>query len=68
VQPGNGGADGVRGDHILICPPFTLSRAEADQIVEILRDVFKDVQKKCPEGLGDLAALSGRRGLLMDVF
>ncbi|MDP2268750.1 MAG: aminotransferase class III-fold pyridoxal phosphate-dependent enzyme [Deltaproteobacteria bacterium] len=51
VQPGNGGADGVRGDHILICPPFTLSRAEADQIVEILREVFKDVQKSVQKPL-----------------
>ena len=45
VQPGSGGADGVRGDHILICPPFSLSKVEADQIVEILRGVFKEVQK-----------------------
>lgn len=45
VQPGSGCADGVRGDHILICPPFTMNRSEADQIVEILGEVFKEVQE-----------------------
>jgi len=44
LQPGNGCADGVRGDHILVCPPFTLSEAEADRIVEILAEVLKEVQ------------------------
>ena len=46
VQPGSGCADGVRGDHILICPPFTLKVTEADQIVEILGEVFKEVQEE----------------------
>jgi len=45
VQPGSGCADGVRGDHILICPPFTMSKAEADRIVNILGEVFKQVQE-----------------------
>jgi adenosylmethionine-8-amino-7-oxononanoate aminotransferase len=45
VQPGSGCADGVRGDHILICPPFTINRSEADQIVQILSEVFKEVQE-----------------------
>lgn len=44
VQPGSGCADGVRGDIVLICPPFTLSVAQADQIVEILKQVFEEVQ------------------------
>lgn len=29
----------------LICPPFTLSVAQADQIVEILKQVFGEVQR-----------------------
>lgn len=44
VQPGSGCADGVRGDHILICPPFTLKTTEADQIVETLAEVIKGLQ------------------------
>lgn len=45
VQAGSGGADGARGDHILLCPPFTITKTEADRIVEILGDVFREVQK-----------------------
>jgi len=45
VQPGSGCADGVRGDHILIYPPFTISKPEADRIVESLGKVFKEVQE-----------------------
>ena len=46
VQPGSGCADGVRGDHILVCPPFTLSEAEADKIVDILGQVLAEVQEQ----------------------
>jgi adenosylmethionine-8-amino-7-oxononanoate aminotransferase len=44
LQPGTGCADGVRGDHILVCPPFTLSKSQADRIVEILGEVFEEVR------------------------
>lgn len=44
VQAATGCADGVRGDHILICPPFTISKIEADRIVIILEEVVKEVQ------------------------
>ena len=44
LQGGSGCADGIRGDHILICPPFTISKAEADQIIKILFDVCQEVQ------------------------
>jgi adenosylmethionine-8-amino-7-oxononanoate aminotransferase len=40
VQPGSGCADGVRGDHILICPPFTISKTEVDWIAETLGEVL----------------------------
>jgi len=45
VQMGSGAADGVRGDHILICPPFTISRSEADQVVSILEEAIGEVQE-----------------------
>ena len=45
VQPGSGGVDGVRGDHILICPPFTISKTEVDRIVEILGEALNEVQE-----------------------
>lgn len=35
--PGYGGADGVRGDHIMIAPPFVITEPELDTIVSVLR-------------------------------
>lgn len=37
LYPGTGSADGERGDHLLIGPPLTVSRAECDELVELLR-------------------------------
>ena len=34
--PGSGTVDGMRGDHLLYAPPLSLSRDEADELVEIL--------------------------------
>lgn len=36
--PGGGTIDGVRGDHVLLAPPFILSNAEVGMIVERLGD------------------------------
>jgi adenosylmethionine-8-amino-7-oxononanoate aminotransferase len=36
VYSGTGGADGVDGDHILLGPPFTVTDAELDRIVDAL--------------------------------
>jgi adenosylmethionine-8-amino-7-oxononanoate aminotransferase len=38
VYPGmKGAADGVLGDHVMLCPPFTISEEEVRQLVEVLR-------------------------------
>ncbi len=50
VQMGTGAADGVRGDHILICPPFTISKSEVDQVVDILGEVIQEVQAELKDG------------------
>ncbi|GAB4286517.1 MAG: aspartate aminotransferase family protein [Deferrisomatales bacterium] len=36
VYPGNGGADGLRGDHLLVCPPFVIAEEEIELLVGIL--------------------------------
>jgi adenosylmethionine-8-amino-7-oxononanoate aminotransferase len=36
VYPGSGTADGLRGDHVLIAPPFTISEREIEILVERL--------------------------------
>jgi len=52
LQGGSGCADGVRGDHVLVCPPFTIAETEADRIVDILCEACEEVQ----ESLIDRAA------------
>ncbi|MBI5878881.1 MAG: aspartate aminotransferase family protein [Chloroflexi bacterium] len=32
IYPGGGTADGVNGDHFLLCPPFTISTVELDEL------------------------------------
>jgi hypothetical protein len=41
--PGAGCVDGVRGDHLLIAPPFIITETEIDEMVGILREVVIDV-------------------------
>ena len=37
VYPSGGTADGTRGDHVLIAPPYIVQRSEMDSIAELLR-------------------------------
>lgn len=50
--PGSGTVDGMRGDHLLYAPPLSLSRDEADELVEILDDSLTAVA-------GELGGLDG---------
>ena len=36
TYPGNGGVDGIHGDHILLAPPFTITEGQIDEMVGIL--------------------------------
>ena len=36
LYPGGGSVDGVRGDHILVCPPLTVNASEIDEILSSL--------------------------------
>jgi adenosylmethionine-8-amino-7-oxononanoate aminotransferase len=40
VYPGGGTVDGVRGDHVLIAPPFIIDAATIDAVVERLGDAI----------------------------
>lgn len=46
LYPGSGSVDGVRGDHILVGPPFTISSGEIDMLVEILDRVLAEVESE----------------------
>ncbi|KAJ5105295.1 hypothetical protein NUU61_002642 [Penicillium alfredii] len=43
LMPGNGGADGINGDHIILAPPYTTTRAEVDLIVDRTARVIQEV-------------------------
>jgi len=37
LYPGHGGADGVRGDHVMVAPPFVATEEQLETIVLVLR-------------------------------
>ncbi len=37
LYPGHGGADGIRGDHVMVAPPFIATEEQLETIVLILR-------------------------------
>jgi len=41
--PGGGTADGVRGDHVLLAPPFIIDEAQINDLVDILGDAIDTV-------------------------
>ncbi len=45
TYPGAGGVDGVKGDHILLCPPYIIEKEEICEMVDILKKSIKKVAK-----------------------
>lgn len=46
LYAGGGTVDGVRGDHVLLAPPFNVSTEEVDFIVDTTVRVVEDVFKR----------------------
>jgi len=46
VYPGSGTVDGVKGDHILISPPFNVSADELELIVDALARAYVSTEKE----------------------
>lgn len=46
TYPGSGGADGIQGDHTLICPPFIISKEQVDTLVKILHEAIEAVTQE----------------------
>jgi adenosylmethionine-8-amino-7-oxononanoate aminotransferase len=44
IYPGGGTADGINGDHFLLCPPFTIREAELDELFGILDDALTEFE------------------------
>jgi adenosylmethionine-8-amino-7-oxononanoate aminotransferase len=45
VYPGNGNADGVDGDQFLLAPPLTITKEQADELVDKMLAGFKEFDK-----------------------
>ena len=43
--PTGGNVDGRRGDHIILSPPYTASRAELDEITDKLATTLRQVRE-----------------------
>ncbi|RMF87675.1 MAG: aspartate aminotransferase family protein [Nitrospinota bacterium] len=48
VYPGTGTADGLQGDHILLTPPYIISREEIDELVGILVEAIATTEAAYP--------------------
>ena len=46
TYPGNGGVDGIHGDHVLLAPPFTITNEQIDEMVDILQQAIRAVQNQ----------------------
>jgi adenosylmethionine-8-amino-7-oxononanoate aminotransferase len=46
TYPGGGGADGIRGDHILLAPPLIITEEQINDLVGILDQTFTEVSKE----------------------
>ena len=44
IYPGIATVDGVRGDHVLIAPPYTVEKQELDRIVHVVVKAYNEVE------------------------
>ena len=49
VYPGSGGADGVHGDHVLLAPPFIITREQIAEMVDILNRAIGEISSELRE-------------------
>jgi adenosylmethionine-8-amino-7-oxononanoate aminotransferase len=48
TYPGGGGADGIRGDHLLLAPPFVITEEQIGRFVSILDKTFTEISREIP--------------------
>ena len=47
--PVGGNVDGVKGDHVILAPPYNATRAELEEIVDKLQGSLTDVMAALPK-------------------
>ncbi len=45
IYPGVATVDGVRGDHVLIAPPYTVTEEELKEIARVVREAYESVER-----------------------
>ncbi|KAL9130689.1 MAG: hypothetical protein Q9175_006960, partial [Cornicularia normoerica] len=50
IYPGAATVDGVKGDHVLIAPPYTVTKAELEKIVQVVREAYDCVERDIDQG------------------
>lgn len=50
IYPGAATVDGVRGDHVLIAPPYTITEAELSKIVQVVGEAYDSVERGFDQG------------------
>ena len=53
IYPGSGTADGVRGDHVLIAPPYNASDDEFDELIRLLNETYDVVEREAELALNN---------------
>jgi adenosylmethionine-8-amino-7-oxononanoate aminotransferase len=51
IYPGSGTADGVKGDHVIIAPPYNTSDGEFEEIIRLLEETYEQVEKEVEKTL-----------------
>lgn len=46
TYPGAGGADGIKGDHLLLAPPFIITEEQIDKMVSILDETLVEISEE----------------------
>jgi adenosylmethionine-8-amino-7-oxononanoate aminotransferase len=46
TYPGGGSADGIKGDHILLAPPFVITEDQIQEMVSILDQTFSETSRE----------------------
>jgi adenosylmethionine-8-amino-7-oxononanoate aminotransferase len=46
IYPGTGTADGIVGDHILLTPPYIITREHIEELIAILDESLTVVEKQ----------------------
>jgi len=49
TYPGGGGADGIKGDHLLLAPPFVITEEQIEKMVLILNETFAEISHEIKE-------------------